>query len=259
MSDIDSSLPVRSEADGADARVQVKVVDYSSPGVSSNQMEVSENLAHIRNFGQDPADAKKQLRLSEKGETAIDGTYDGSDNTNPSNIGIVAQERDETSDDARQTMKPTAKRGTVASDTVSLDVSLHDEDGEPYSSSNPMPVSIEESEGTEVQIPNTSGSVAAAASVNHDYTVTSLKTFVGDSIWASGSGKIKVELKVETGVSTGTFTTLKVGFNSTSNPNVEMPLRKIMKVAAGIKIRITITNRDLNAQDVYSTIEGVER
>lgn len=259
MADQNTGLPIRSQADGTDERVHSKIVDFADPGGTDKQLEVSEKLAHIRNFGQDPAGLKTQQRLSENGEMAVDGTYDGTSNTNPANIGIVVQERNAAASDVRQTMKPTAVRGSTDTTKVALDIALNDPNGNAFSPTNPLPVSIEESPGTEIINPNTSTALAANASASHDYTVTALKTFLGETVWTSGSGKIKTELKVETGVATGVFTTIKVGFNSTANPNIDMAQKKLLKVAAGVKIRITITNLDNQAQNVYSTLEGIER
>ena len=112
--------------------------------------------------------------------------------------------------------------------------------------------------GTEIVDPQTSAAVAGGATATFDYTVTALKTFIGEQVWASGSGKIKVEVQRETAAASGTFVQNFVGFNSTSNPNVEIPLKRILKQVAGAKVRIIITNRDNQAQDVYSTLLGSE-
>lgn len=113
-------------------------------------------------------------------------------------------------------------------------------------------------QGTEVCSYQTSAAVAGGASVNFDYTVTAATTLIIDQAWASGSGKIKVELKVETSAGSGTYNTKFVGFNSTSNPNIEISVSRYLKQVAGAKVRITITNRDNQAQDVYATLTGSE-
>lgn len=108
-----------------------------------------------------------------------------------------------------------------------------------------------EQDGDEIVDFNTTASVIKLASTNHDYTVTAAKTFIGEEVFASGSGKLKVEVLVNA--------VLKfVGFNSTANPNVRIPLEKIVKAAATQVVRITITNLDNQTQDVYSTLLGVE-
>src|SRR5690606_37263847 len=138
----------------------------------------------------------------------------------------------------------TAVRGTTDNTKVALDIALNDENGNAYSANNPLPVTLEESEGEAIQYYQTSESVAKDAVVNHVYTVTSDRTFVGTGVWASASGKIRVALQVETAPASGVFNTRKVGFNSTANPNVYMPLDRTLKVAAGVRIRISITQLD---------------
>ena len=105
--------------------------------------------------------------------------------------------------------------------------------------------------GDEIVDYNTSAAVAKDASVNHDYTVTAAKTFTGQNVWISGSGKLKVQVLVNGSVKF-------VGFNSTANNNIPIPLARMVKAAATQVIRITITNLDNQPQDVYSTLTGVE-
>jgi len=259
MADYDSGLPIRTEADGTDERLHSKIVDFADPGGTDKQVEVSEKLLHNRNFGHDPAGLKVQERLSETGETAVDGTYNATTNTNPANIGVVVQERNAASSDVRQTMKPTAIRGTVDNTKVAMDIALNDENGNSYTKDNPLPVSLEESEGDEICDRKTSTSVAVDTTVTHDYTVTALKSLIIDGAWISASGKIKAVLSVETGVGTGVFTPKFDAFNSTSSPNIEIPIKKRLEVAAGVRVRISITNRDNQPQDVYSTLLGDEK
>ena len=93
--------------------------------------------------------------------------------------------------------------------------------------------------------------VNAAANDTHTYTVTAAKTLTLQQIAASGSGKIKMEFKIG-GV------TKVVLFNSTAAPNVNYVFANPQQVAAGVVVSMVITNLDKQAQDVYSTIEGVE-
>src|SRR5262249_31596273 len=99
---------------------------------------------------------------------------------------------------------------------------------------------------------------AAAASSNHDYTVTAGKTLHLTQIEASASGKAKIEVEVETGVATNTFTSYFVQFNSTADPNMSLELTNSISVAAGVRVRVVRTNKDNQAQDLYSTICGYE-
>jgi hypothetical protein len=112
--------------------------------------------------------------------------------------------------------------------------------------------------GTSVNDYNTSAALAAAGTSNHDYTVTAGKTLSLNQIEASGSGKMKIEVKVETAVASGVFNTRFVQFNSTSNPNMSIQLKDEIVVAAGVRVRVIRTNKDNQAQDVYSTICGYE-
>lgn len=257
MSDYASGLPVRSEADGADERLQTKIVDATSP--DTQQMEVdADSNAHVEVHGNRADDAADvALLLSEEGRPNGRGDYDADDNSKPNTSGLIAHARSATHDDTELSKRPTAVDG--ASDSVCLDTALHDESGQPYSASNPLPVTLEESEGDEVVSYASSTAVAAAASVNHNYTVTALKTLVGSMAWISASAKLKVEVKLETAAASGVFNNKFVGFNSTANPNIEIPLHKILKQVAGAIVRITITNLDNQPQDVYSTLVGVER
>lgn len=70
----------------------------------------------------------------------IDGYYDSLTNPDPDNIGLIGHERGLTIDQTSQNQRITAKRGTVDLDTISQDVSLHDNDGNAYTQSNPVPV-----------------------------------------------------------------------------------------------------------------------
>lgn len=255
MSDFNSSLPIRSEADGTDQRVHVKIVDGTTPA----QMAIvdTDGNVHIEVHGNDPAGLDRVLRLSEIGALTPDGLYNASDNTKPGTIGLIASTRDAAVSDTTMTERLTSvtdSGGTVKA----LDVSIHDEAGEPFSATNPLPVVILESEGVEVNNYNTAAAVAAAATSNHDYTVTALKTLQLTQVSASASGKMKIEIQVETAVASGVFNTKFVMFNSTSEPNMEKVLKEPIAVAAGVRVRVIRTNKDLLPQDLYSTISGHE-
>lgn len=257
MADYNSGLPIRSQADGSDERVHVKVVDGTNPAV--NQMQVdSDKAAKTLATGHNPAGANVTLRLSELGAQTPDGVYNASNNSKPGNVGLVSSSRSATPGDTTQTQRLTSINGT--SGTVNaLDISLHDASGNAYTNSNPLPVSLEESAGNEVNDYATSASLAAGSSANHDYTITAGKTFKLKKVWSSASGKIKVVVQVSP--DGATFNTKFVGFNSTSNPNVDIAMNSNLSVSdsgTGSKIRVTITNNDNQPMDVYSTISGFE-
>lgn len=236
MADFDSSLPT-------------SITDHTDPEGVDKQVEVSEKLIHNRTHGEDPAGTKVQLKLSEEGKPNGRGDYHVDDNSEPQSAGLVAHERQAAKTEAHQTKRVSAVDGE--DDTTCLDVALRDESGVPYRSDNPLPVVLSESEGDEINDYNTTASVVKDASVNHDYSVTALKRFIGKQVFASASGKIKVEVLVD---GSPAYT----GFNSTSNPNVAIDLKSLLIGAAAQVFRITITNLDNQPFDVYSTLSGVE-
>lgn len=123
----------------------------------------------------------------------------------------------------------------------------------------PLPVIMAAGEaGTPIDAYNTASAVAAGATSNHTYTVSAGKTLQFQQVEASGSGKMKIEVQIETGVATGTFVTRFVMFNSTNNPNMSLKIIPVLPIAAGVRVQVIRTNRDLEAQDLYSTIGGSE-
>jgi len=131
--------------------------------------------------------------------------------------------------------------------------------GADVSSTNPVPVTLSSAPlGTAVDDYKTVATLAANATNNHDYTVTAGKTLLLKQIEATGSGKAKIEVEIETGVATGVFTSKFVQFNSTATPNMSITLQDPISVAAGVRVRVAVTNRDNQSQDVYSTICGQE-
>jgi hypothetical protein len=215
MSDYDSSLPVRTEAAGD---VDVFISDAVTP---------SQKLV-INADGSVNIDTVATV-------TAITDDVNIADGGNSITVDAVDL-------DIRDLV--------AASDSVQAN--LFDEAGVAYSATNPLPVEmVADQAGDEVVDYQTSAAVAAGASVNHDYSVTAAKTFLGENLWATGSGKIKVEILVD-GVAKF------VGFNSTSTPNIDIPFARILKGVATNVIRVTITNRDKQPQDLYSTLSGLE-
>ena len=215
MSDYDSSLPVRTEAAGD---VDVFISDAVTPS--------------------------QKLVINADGSVNIDTVATVTTITDDVNIadGGNSITVDAVDLDIRDLV--------AASDSVQAN--LFDEAGVAYSATNPLPVEmVADQAGDEVIDYQTSAAVAAGASVNHDYSVTAAKTFLGENLWATGSGKIKVEILVD-GVARF------VGFNSTSTPNIDIPFARILKGAATNVIRVTITNRDKQPQDLYSTLSGLE-
>mgnify|MGYP001606229018 CR=1 FL=1 len=95
--------------------------------------------------------------------------------------------------------------------------------------------------------------LAGGATSNHDYINTTTRLFILERVWATASGKLKVE--IQTGATTTALTTSWVGFNSTANPAVDVDCSGIRVATSGV-VRVIRTNNDTAAQDVYSTIMG---
>lgn len=149
--------------------------------------------------------------------------------------------------------------GATGAQTPRVVANIMSASGTAFSNTNPLPVIFSTSPaGSEVNNYNTVAALASAGASNHDYTVTVATTFELSQIWATASGKLKIEVQIETGVATGIFISRFVGFNSTATPNIDIDLTKFITVAAGVRVRIIRTNKDNQSQDVYSTISGSE-
>lgn len=258
MADIDynSSLPVRSEADGIDARVQVKIVDKTAPGTQQMTVDTDSN-AHVEMHGNDPAGVDRVARTSEAGELANNGLYNAATNTKPSHNGLILQQRNAASADSRQIMQPTAVRGTVDTTKVAIDVSMNDENGNAYTTLNPMPVVLSDEEiGTAVhdfQIDASPTGIAAAGTGTITYTVPAASILSLKRIVMSGSGRFKAEVFL--GVASGTPRKY-VLFNSTAQPNLPFDVPKNFRLNATEVVKVTFTNLDKQPFNVFLTVEG---
>lgn len=250
--DFNSSLPVRTQGD-AQEKIQSKIVDYTDP--SKGQIVDSDGNAHVELHGNNPAGTDEVLRLSELGALTPDGVYDASNNSKPGNVGLIASSRDASPGDTTQTERLTS---VTQGNKKLLDVSIHDENGNVFSASNPLPVTSVDSEGDEVNAFASAATVAAGATSDFDYTVSALKTLKLSQVHASASGKMKIEIKVETAAGSGVFDRKFVMFNSTANPNLLAEINEHLSVPAGAKVRVTATNRDTTPMDLYCTICGHE-
>lgn len=128
------------------------------------------------------------------------------------------------------------------------------------SNANPLPVSITSAlAGTAINKYNTTASVAAGASTNHDYAVTAAKTFYGKKFFASSAGMIRVD--VQTSPDGSVFTTFWTGFTSTAVPCLQIDLDQlsIADSGTGAKVRMILTNFETtSSEDLFSTISGTE-
>jgi hypothetical protein len=137
-------------------------------------------------------------------------------------------------------------------------VGIFDSLGNAFSISNPLPVTVDTVIGSSVNDFKDASSIAASSSDNHDYTVTAGKTLTLDQIESAASGKAKMQVQIETGVATGVFNAKFTQFNSTATPSMSVKLSDPIQVAAGVRVRIVMTNLDVNAMDLYSTVSGTE-
>lgn len=114
----------------------------------------------------------------------------------------------------------------------------------------------QEDSGLEVVDYKVDTAVAAAATANHDKTfATASKLY---EVIGSASGLAKFEIQIESGAATGVFATAAVFFNSTANPTVQLNLAKYALVPTGARVRVIRTNKDKQAQDLYTTIVALQ-
>lgn len=143
----------------------------------------------------------------------------------------------------------------------SAQVEIHTSDGAPVTDANPLPVYQANDPGTEVADYDVKSAIASDASDNHDYVVADGTTLELYGVLPSASGKAKFELIIGDGAALEAFTDTKcVTFNSTSMPNAPMHFEKPIVVTGtpdGRTVRLVKTNRDNQAQDLYSTLVGI--
>lgn len=124
------------------------------------------------------------------------------------------------------------------------------------SQTNPIFVQLTENAQTgEVHDYNTASAVASDATSNHDYTVTTNLKLKQVTVAASGGCKFEIQVGP-----VASLVSKKVGFIAKDggvaevhfNPPIEVP-----STSTGT-VRVIRTNRQGQAQDLYSTIEGID-
>lgn len=88
-------------------------------------------------YGIDSDGVIHQIRTNKHGEPIIHGVYDNTQNTKPSSVGLIAHERQNNPTDNHQTRKLTSVQSGIR---TALDVSVLDEDGNPFTVDNRLPV-----------------------------------------------------------------------------------------------------------------------
>jgi len=260
MADLDYEAPLMTRTKGdADELHQNKIVDYADPTGSEKQAEVSEKLLHIRAYGEDGDNAKQQLKLSQLGRIIPDGIYDASNNKTPGHVGLIGMVRNASPAESQQTLRLTAI-ANGAGDVRALDVAIRDEDGEPFSDDNPLPVTVEP-EGDKIHDFLQDDGVAKDGSANHDYNVVDGKTFFCKKIKVAGRGETKFEVQLGDGAASEVFATKAVILGSpaqkTYRVKFEPPL-EVVGTTDSTNLRVIKTNLDQDT-NLYSTIMGILR
>lgn len=257
--DFKSSLPVRSESDGSDERLHVKIVDGTNPAVNQATVDSDKNL-HVLAEGHDPSGAAQPVRTSELGAITPDGIYDATNNTKPGNVGVIASVRDIAPSDATQAIRITGKNGSTDTTVWAMDVSLHDQNGNTYTDTNPLPVVLSDTPSgwSDVAESEDALNIAASGSANIDYTVTSGKTLELHKVMCSASGRMRFEL--QTSPDGSTFTRIMVKYNSTADANIEFDFNPcdIDIVGSGSKVRVVVLNLDHQPFDAHACFIGFE-
>jgi hypothetical protein len=144
----------------------------------------------------------------------------------------------------------------TSGDVTALDVSMRNSNGTAIDSSNPLHVYVENNQGgTEVFKYKKGTNIAKNGTDTNPYTPTALKTFTLQKVYASCSGKCRIE--VLWGL-TGFETTKLVAFNSSSNPNWEYTFQVPQALTSTSTVKVIVTNLDVQPTDTYSSVEGVE-
>lgn len=251
MADNGKGLPVRTDID-PDGLVRTKHVDFTTP-TQGNIVDTDGN-SHVEMHGNDPVGTDRVVRTSEQGALTPDGVYDVANNTKPGNVGVIVHTRNATPGAVQQGLRQT---GIQNSTVIAADVAIRDASGAVFSETNPLPVIMVDVDplATSKIDYNTASALAAAATSNHDYTVTAAKTFYCEQVIlaSSGEGKYEIQASVAT-----VFSTFAVVYLTKAEPSKDIKFARAKAVAATEKLRIIRTNKDLVAMDVYSTIIGIE-
>lgn len=258
MADIDKGLPIRTE-DDPDQYVRTR--QFDSTDETQGQDVDSDGNAHVEVHGNRCDDAADvALELSEEGRPNARGDYEADDNSCPSTSGLIAHNRDVAPDDTDLLKRVTAKTGTVDTDVVAMDVSIHDELGNAFTTLNPLPVQPVGLPGAPVHDFNEGVDIAAGATSDHDYSVPSGQTFYLKQIIASASSRFRYKLQLGDGGAVEVFADVAVRFQSEDQDNADMILAEPMEVvgtANTTTIKLIRQNRDDDdAQSLYTTIVG---
>jgi hypothetical protein len=234
MADTQSSLPVRTIANGD---VLVGVVDTSDARI--NPATEGGNLATLAavDFAKESGGNLASIAGHATTLAAVDFAKESGGNlaATATNTGSI------------NTKLPASLGAKNSSGSLSVTVATDQ---------TPMPVYVTTSvpSAPVVDFKTDAGVVTNNAST---HTYSPATKFVLNNVQASGSGRIKVEVKVGP---TGSETTRWVGFNSASEPNVYFDASDYSIPGAdttGWSVVVIVTNLEVSKpQDLYSTIVG---
>lgn len=241
MADFDSSLPVRTQNAGD---VISKIADAVNPAqqLAVDAMGLIGSKIYASNGDSLEADLGRLKVLAEATDLDIRDLVAATDS-------VSAHLKDGAG---------TAITSTTVGAKQALDVALKDENGNALGSAMyPLATAVSPNGiGDGVYQREVEASVAQNATGVNTYTVPAGKVGFLKGIKASASGKLKAF--VEYSLDGVAFLPLYDAFNSTATPNVELTPNAELMIPAGGKVKVTLTNKDLLAQDLYSTIEVVE-
>jgi hypothetical protein len=127
------------------------------------------------------------------------------------------------------------------------------------SASNPLPVIVDPAgAGTPKNYYTDSSAIAAGSSSTQSTTVGGTTGFYLQQVFCTASGKFKAVVQVETGSGTNVFNIIFAAFNSTATPNATITLPSPQLVVTGARVQVIMTNNDLLAMDLYSTVSGFQ-
>lgn len=243
MADYNSSLPVRTENAGD---VISKIADATIP---SQQLTVEADGSINVNTNFDPAAVVRVSNFPTTVDTNY-GTVGANTIRTAAQIGNATGAADfNAGATGAQTLRVDANQGEPNAVADAWPVRLTDGVDTVAVNANGSlnVVVIDSTPFTEVNDYNTVAAVAAGATSTHTYTSTG--NFNLTQIEASGSGKMKIEVQVNA-------VTKFVQFNSTATPNMGILLSQPIVATVGQTVTVIRTNKDNQAQDVYSTISG---
>lgn len=242
MADYKSSLPVRTENPGDVASI---MVDATNTALGAKVDSSGNQYVILNNSGPIEVDGTVTANQGTANTTANAWPIKLTDGTNTAPVSAT--------NGVSVTLTTALPAGSNTIGIVNAHIS--DATGTAFSQSNPLPVSFSDAiaGATEVLDFKATTDTPATNSDTHNYTPASGKILTLQKIIASGSGKIKVEILLGT---TGAEALKIVLFNSTSNPNVEYAFGSPQKILDTQSVKVTVTNLDKQAQNLYSTIEG---